>query len=208
MKADRAAVLARSRLPAEAVARLDAVVAELERWTSAINLVSRASLAEVWSRHIADSAQLLPLAPAGARRWVDLGSGGGFPGLVIAILAASERPGLGVTLVESDRRKAAFLLTAARAAGVGVEVKAARAEDLPPLAADVVSARAVAPLPELLALVERHLAPGGVALLPKGSGHAAEVAAARRAWAFDLRTHPSATDPDAAILEIREVARA
>lgn len=174
--------------------------AALAHWNRAINLVAPASLAQAWDRHIRDSAQLWPLAPAGWRHWVDLGSGAGLPGLVIAILARGT-PGR-VTLVEADRRKAAFLQTRIAELGLAARVVAARAEALSPLAGDVVSARALAPLPRLLPLVARHLAPGGVALLPKGRGWATELAQAEAGWTFSAEALPSVTDPDARILRL------
>ncbi len=190
----------------ETLARLAALEALLGRWSARINLVAPSTLAEAWTRHVADSAQLWPLAPRGARRWADLGAGAGFPGLVIAALAA-ERGGPRVTLVESDRRKAAFLGEAARAMGLAVAVLAERAEAAPPQGAEVVSARALAPLPALLPLVARHLAPAGTALLPKGRGWEAEVEAARAAgWRFALDAAPSATDPAARLLRLTEIA--
>lgn len=192
---------------AETMARLDRLVALLARWSQRINLVGRGTLPEVWTRHIADSAQLLALAPPDARLWADLGSGAGFPGLVVAILAQERRPGLRCVLVESDGRKAAFLATAARETGAPATVLARRAEQVAPLSADVVSARALAPLKSLLPLVHRHLAPRGCALLPKGSGAEAELAEALASWRFDVQKHVSATDPAAAVLEIRGLAR-
>ncbi|GGH55362.1 16S rRNA (guanine(527)-N(7))-methyltransferase RsmG [Frigidibacter albus] len=179
----------------------------LVKWNPAINLVSKSSLADLQTRHFADSAQLLALCPPDARRWADLGSGGGFPGLVIAILAAESMPDLAVTLVESDGRKAAFLSAVVRETGLRTSVVADRIESLPPLAADVLSARALAPLSQLLAFAEQHLAPNGRALFPKGATHRSEVAESLADWRFDLREHPSKTDPQAVILEIEGVSR-
>jgi 16S rRNA (guanine527-N7)-methyltransferase len=190
---------------AERLHRLAALVA---RWNPRINLVAPGTLSDLATRHVGDSAQLLPLAPEGARHWADLGAGGGFPGLVVAALAADSRPGLRVTLVESDARKAVFLRQAAREMGLDVAVCDARAETLAPLGADVVSARALAPLPRLLPLVARHLAPGGIALLMKGQGWEAEVEAARaQGWRFAHQALPSATDPAARILRLQAPAR-
>lgn len=188
--------------------RLDSFARTLHDWAPRINLVARSTLDALEERHIADSAQLFALRPVDARHWADLGTGGGFPGLVIAILAAEQAPDLRVTLVESDRRKAAFLAAAARAADVRPTILAERAESLPPLAADVLSARALAPLGRLLAHAERHLAPGGTALFPKGAAHAQEIAEALAAWRFTVQKIPSRTDPSGVVLAIQGVARA
>ncbi len=189
----------------ETEAALAAFAALVRRWTPTINLVAASTLADLDSRHIADSAQLLPLALPGWTHWADLGSGGGFPGLVIAILARG-RADVRITLVESDQRKATFLRTAARELALPVTVHAARAEHLAPLGADVLTARALAPLSQLLPLAHRHLRPGGTALFPKGRRHADEIAEARRSWQFDLTDHPSQTDPEGRILQIERIA--
>lgn len=188
-------------VPRETGARLEAFVATLAAWNSRINLIAPGELGRVWTRHIADSVQLLPLMPTGARRLADLGSGAGFPGLVLAILS-----GIETHLVESDRRKAAFLAEAARLSGALVRVHAVRAEALDPLGADIVTARALAPLPELLPLAHRHLAPGGICLFHKGARAEAELTAAQRGWRMRVERLPSRTDPHATILRLSEVA--
>lgn len=192
----------------ETSARLETYAALLTKWNPAINLVAKSTLADLRSRHFADSAQLLDLAPANARHWADLGSGGGFPGLVVAILAMERRPELRVTLVESDTRKATFLSTVARETGAPVTVHAARIEALPPLGADVLSARALAPLSVLLGFAERHLAQGGTGLFPKGAKAGDELAEALASWTFRMQKHPSQTDSSAVILQIEGVSRA
>lgn len=191
----------------ETMANLHAFEAEVLRWTTAVNLVSRASVEHLWDRHIADSAQVFRVCPPDARCWLDLGSGGGFPGLVVAILARQLQPDLRVTLVESDQRKAAFLRQTAQKLGLDVEVLARRIESLPPQAADVVSARALAPLVDLLKLSAPHMKPDAIALFPKGARHAEEVAEARRLWTFDLETVSSASQTDSALLIIRKLSR-
>ena len=188
--------------------RLEAHLALLEKWNPRINLVSRATLADPWTRHFADSAQLWALRPAGARLWLDLGAGAGFPGLVIAAFAAEQAPGLAVRLVESDQRKAAFLATVARSAGLPAEVVSRRIEDLPPQEADVVSARALAPLGTLLGMVEKHRRPGGIGLFPKGETVHKEIADASALWRFDHNIYPSLTDARAAVVEIGAIERA
>lgn len=199
--------VAHRRVSRETLARLEQYAELLGKWNPAINLVSPSSLKEVWSRHFLDSAQLLDLAPAATTHWVDLGAGGGFPGLVVAILAAEERPELKFTLVESDRRKAAFLAHAAHTLGVGAEVLGDRIESIPPLGADVVSARALAPLDQLLSHAARHMKPGGVAIFPKGARHEEEIRQALEKWRFACEKHRSMTDPEAVVLTVGEIGR-
>lgn len=188
--------------------RLEALLALTRKWNPAINLVSKSSLGDGWSRHVLDSAQLERLAPPTALTWADLGSGGGYPGLVVAALSAETCPLRRVTLVESDQRKATFLREVARQLDLQVQVRAERIEDCPPLAAAVVSARALAPLPALCGLALRHLAPDGVALFLKGRDHATELDQARKIWTFQAQTHPSLTDPQAAVLALSEISHA
>ena len=192
----------------ETLDRLTRYAALLGKWNPTINLVSKSTVPALWSRHFADSAQLLDIAGVSHGTWADLGSGAGFPGLVVAILAAEKHPDLKVTCVESDQRKATFLRTVARDTGTDVTVIADRIETLTPLAADVVSARALAPLPELIGYAERHLAPEGLALFLKGTGQAKEVEQALASWAFRLDTVPSRTDPQSTILKLRSIRRA
>ena len=185
------------------VSRETAALAEyaamLRKWNPAINLVSPTTLDEIEFRHIADSHALVDIASAATGNWVDLGSGGGFPGMVVAIC----RPDLQVILVESDRRKASFLRSVIRETGLkNAAVIADRIESVDPLNAASISARALASLPQLMAYVHRHLHPDGKAWLMKGRNWQAEVAEARETWSFDLVAHPSSTDSEAAILEI------
>ena len=194
-----------SRETLEALHSFEALV---RRWTPAINLVSKSTLDDLWTRHIVDSAQAFSFGPSMAKSWVDLGSGGGFPGLVVAILARELQPDLQVTLVESDLRKATFLRQASQTLKLEVQVRSERIESIAPLAADVLSARALAPLPELLAHAQKHLGGRGVAIFLNGARFAAEIADARKAWAFDVDTQPSLSDADAAILVIRNIHRA
>lgn len=178
----------------------------LVKWNARINLVSRSSLNDFWVRHVADSIQVFRLAPS-AGTWADLGSGGGFPGLIVAILAKVERPDLNVTLIESDQRKSAFLRTVIRETGVFCNVIAERIEQAERQDADIVSARALADLTELLAYSERHLAPGGTALFPKGVTWQKELEMARTQWSFDVEVIESQTMPGAAILKIEGASR-
>jgi len=187
----------------ETLARLGGFVDLLGFWQRRINLVASAEPDAVWRRHVLDSARLLTLLPAGCRTLVDLGSGAGFPGLVLAILGVPE-----VHLVEADRRKAAFLREAARVTGTaGVRVHARRIEDLEPFPADAVTARALAPLPRLLALAEPWLAAGAVGLFPKGREVEAELTEAARSWTMELERLPGAAAPEGCILRIREARR-
>lgn len=203
----RAEALASLDVSRETTARLDTYAELLRKWNPAINLVAKSTIPDLWTRHILDSAQVLGFVQD-VRTWADLGSGGGFPGLVIAILAAEKAPKLHVTLVESDQRKAAFLTAVLRETGVDATVLVTRAEDLEPLNADVVSARALAPLTELLEHAQRHLAAGGTALFPKGARAGTELAESLERWRFSVQKHASVTDPDAVILRIGDIARA
>jgi 16S rRNA (guanine527-N7)-methyltransferase len=184
--------------------RLDVVVAAVDRWQATTNLVAPATLPHIWSRHVVDSAQLVGLAPADAAIWVDLGSGAGFPGLVVAALSPER---VKVHLVESNLKKAAFLREAARAMGIDVAVHALRIERAlaeAAGAADVVSARALAPLPALLGLAEPLLKTGAIGLFPKGRGASVELTQAAECWRFKASLHPSLTDPDARIIRVEE----
>lgn len=199
-------LLVRLNVSRETSERLECFAAVLKKWNPSINLVSRNSLEQLWTRHIVDSIQLFRcVRPAG--HWVDLGSGGGFPGLVVAILAAEECPDLRVTLIESDQRKSAFLRNAAREVGVPCSVIAKRIEQTEPQQADILSARALADLTALLGFAERHLRPDGVALFPKGVTWQKECDAARQQWNFDAEAITSMTEPQAVILKIKGVSR-
>ncbi|MGR3761264.1 16S rRNA (guanine(527)-N(7))-methyltransferase RsmG [Roseobacteraceae bacterium NS-SX3] len=190
----------------ETLDRLECFEGVIRKWNPRINLVSRKSLEDLWMRHIADSVQVFRCADD-PEHWVDIGSGGGFPGLIIALIAASEAPKMRVTLIESDQRKSAFLRTAARECGAVVTVISQRIEQAEPQGANVLSARALADLSLLLEFSERHLHPEGTALFPKGASWKKEVDNARERWRFDAEPIRSLTEPDAVILKIRGVAR-
>lgn len=190
-----------------ALARLVAYAGLIEKWQKAINLVAPKTLPELWSRHFLDSAQLLEHAPKDTTRWLDLGSGGGFPGLVIAALSDAH-----VHLVESDQRKSAFLREAARAMNVSATVHVKRIEAVEPAQLhqamggppEVISARALAPLDELIGLARPLAGPDTVYLFPKGRGAEDELTEARRYWTIPAaETLPSRTDPAAGILRLR-----
>lgn len=189
-------------VPRETQEAIDRYIALLARWNRAVNLVARGDLRSVRDRHIADSLQLVPHIPAHARRGIDLGSGAGFPGLILA--AAT---GIPFDLIESDQRKAAFLREAARVMKAPVAVHAVRIETayVPP--APLVTARALAPLPDLLRLAASFLEPGGVCLFPKGAGVQSELTAAANEWHMEVTRIASSTVPGAGILRISELHR-
>jgi 16S rRNA (guanine527-N7)-methyltransferase len=184
----------------ETLARLEAYAGLLVQWSARINLVGAATLGDLWRRHFLDSAQLIPHIPQGTQSLVDLGSGAGFPGLVLAIAGIR-----GVELVESDSRKCAFLHEAARIAAAPVQIRNMRIEAVPPHVADVVTARGCAPLDRLLPLAQRFIGPGTLCLFPKGERAAQELTASARAWTMDVTCHDSRTDPRGIILCLRRV---
>ena len=219
---DLAAALSISR---ETLDRLKIYAELLEQWQPTINLVAPKSIPDLWLRHIADSAQIEPLAPAGGH-WVDFGAGAGFPGLVVAILRAGKAkagrpepgvagaaPDVAVTLVESDARKCAFLAEVARRTGlkalIPVEILNQRIESAATRAklgqVNILSARAVAALGELLIWSAPLFGPSTVGLFPKGRNAAAEIEAAKAKWTFTAVLHPSRTERDAAVVEIRDL---
>lgn len=192
---------ARTNVSRETLDRLKDFAGLLAEWQGRMNLLGPGEMGDLWWRHMADSAQLAPLAPGQALHWADLGSGAGFPGLVLALLLG-DRPGFQMSLVESNSRKAAFLRESVRITGAPATVLNARAEELPPLGAAVITARALSPLPQLLELLERHCAPGGVGLFLKGKDAGRELTEARKAWRFAVDMLPSQTDPGGTILRI------
>lgn len=187
----------------ETVDLLEAYVDLIVKWSPRINLVSKSSLDAVWQRHIVDSIQVSSTAPQNADTWADLGSGGGLPGIVVSIL----RPETKMTLVESDQRKATFLRTCIHTLGLNAQISSQRIEQVPPLNVTIVSARALAPLPLLLGYASRHLAPDGIAILPKGRKAEQELAEARKTWSFHCTQTPSQTESEAQILRIERITR-
>lgn len=206
---DRQAVLNALNVPRETVQRLDRYVDELRRWQTIKNLVGPATLEEIWSRHLLDSAQLLQHAPPEARIWADLGSGAGLPGLILAILL-HDRPGAKVHLVESNGRKCAFLRHAARVCEAPAIVHPIRIDDslaerIGPV--DVVTARALAPLSQLLDWCNGLWRTGAIGLFPKGQDVEKELTEASKSWRFNADLIPSLTEPKARIVRIKAASR-
>jgi len=190
----------------ETLARLDYYDTMLRKWNPAINLISKSTISALWQRHFHDSAQIYQLIPKKNGHWVDLGSGGGFPGLVLAILAVAD-PTIRFTLVESDQRKSAFLRTAIQELTLNATVITKRIEETEPLEADVLTARALASLDKLLEYTERHLKPEGTAIFPKGEKYKDEIDRAITLWQFDVEEIASKTNPNGAILKIGGITR-
>ncbi len=188
----------------ETMEKLEQFVKLVEKWTVKINLISKPSVPFIWERHIQDSVQLYQHAPAGDH-WVDLGSGGGFPAIVLAVMSQQDGRDTKFTMVESDQRKCVFLRTALRELGVKGEVLNARIEQTPALDADILSARALADLASLIEFADQHLKKNGVALFPKGENWKAEDIDARTIWNYTCDPIPSLTNPAAAILKIKEI---
>ena len=185
----------------ETLSRLKAYADLLADWNARHNLVAKSTLPDLWSRHFLDSAQLAPLVPVEARTLADLGSGAGFPGLVLAVM----RPDLAVTLHDATTKKCAFLQAAAERMGVKVTVRNARLEDLPPRPFDVVTARALAPLPHLLTYAYPFTAPNSVCLFLKGQNLGPELTEAHKYWNMKASQVPSQTEPSAAIVTVRQL---
>lgn len=188
--------------PTDVEAKLVAYAELLRRWNRKINLIGKADEADLERRHIEDSLQLAPLIPEGAGSGIDLGSGGGFPGLVLAIAT-----GIPFTLVEADHRKAAFLREAARVTRTQAEVRPVRMETLTGLQAPLVTARALASVADLLPVLARMLTPDGAALLPKGEGVERELTDVSPEWQMRSERHPSRTRPGAVILKLSHIVR-
>jgi 16S rRNA (guanine527-N7)-methyltransferase len=183
----------------ETAEKLQAYADQVLRWNDVINLVSKNDAKQIWRRHILDSAQLYNKDMA-KHKWIDLGSGGGFPGVVMAIMGAEN-----LTLVESDQRKAAFLREIARNLSLGLTVIPQRVEKIPLQNAKTLTARALASLTQLLPYANTHLAPSGHAIFPKGRTANAELQEAEKYWKFDYVQIPSRIDPESVILIIKNI---
>lgn len=178
------------------------------KWNAKINLVARSTLDDAWRRHVVDSAQVFACADESHMLWLDIGSGGGFPGMVVAILAEHFLPGLHVHLVESDQRKSVFLNHAGRVLGLKIQVSTLRIEDMSPQGACVVSARALASLSQLCSYAAPHLRENGLCAFLKGRNVSGEIEQARKDWSFDLDCRASITEPMASVIFLRRLSRA
>jgi 16S rRNA (guanine527-N7)-methyltransferase len=190
---------AKTNVSRETLARLKAYAGLLTDWNSRHNLVSANSLEDVWRRHFWDSAQLAPLIPKTAKTLADFGSGAGFPGLVLAEML---RDRLAVTLYEATTKKCTFLAAAAEQIKLPVTIHNVRIEYAPPQIFDVITARACAPLPKLLAYAKRFSGPNSVCLLMKGQNMGSELTEAHKSWKMNVRQIPSLTHPSGAVLEV------
>jgi 16S rRNA (guanine527-N7)-methyltransferase len=187
----------------ETLARLKAYAGLLAEWNVRHNLVSARSLEDLWRRHFWDSAQLAPLVTKSAKTLADLGSGAGFPGLVLAEMLRNQ---VAVTLYEATAKKCAFLAAAAERMELAVTIRNVRMEDAPGTGFDVVTARACAPLPQLLGYAQRFTGLNSVCLFLKGQDVGSELTQAHKSWKMNIRQIPSLTDPSGAILEVTELA--
>jgi len=192
----------------ETIDRLVSYEELITKWNPTINLTAKSTLGEIWTRHFLDSAEVFAWANPSEGRWLDLGSGGGFPGVVVAILAKELAPKLSVTCVESDIRKCEFMRTVARNTGVSVGILSRRVQDVPSHNAQIVSARALASLTDLIGMAQRHLAPQGCAIFHKGKSWQDEVDEALETWEFTLEKKDNPTHQDSVILKIGDIQRA
>ena len=191
----------------ETIQDLEILTNLLKKWTKAINLVGKATIDSIWSRHILDSAQLWRLRPDKLDTWVDLGSGGGFPALVLAILAKSDNPSVVFHLIESDERKCAFLKNVSRETLINTHVSNVRVENSKQVKADVVSARALAPVDKLLGLSHGFLTENAFCLFLKGQSCATEVEKAHESWNFCSKIMQSTSNDGGAVLKVWDIQR-
>lgn len=193
---------AKTAVSRETMERLKTYADLLVKWQTRINLVGPDTIPSLWQRHFLDSAQVFPILPQPVHRLVDMGCGAGFPGLVLAIMGVPD-----VHLIESDVRKCAFLREVARVTQTPITIHNTRIEAVAPLGADVVTARALAPLEKLLGWAERHLLPEGHCVFLKGRGVEDELTQACKEWNITSERFPSQTDPSGTILHLKEVCR-
>lgn len=192
----------------ETIQDLDRMVELLKKWNKTINLVGKSTINDVWGRHILDSAQMWAKRPENLKIWVDLGSGGGFPALVLAILAKEKMPDVKFHLIESDARKCAFLRNVSRETSLNTKIHITRIENAEPIKADIVSARALASVDALLGFSQKFMADSAYCLFLKGQACATEVERARESWCFQSEVTESMSDEAGAILKIWNIKRA
>lgn len=180
----------------------------IRKWNPAINLISKKSVDDFWNRHIVDSAQIFPHIPISADRCLDIGSGAGLPGIVLALLSAELSPKRKFVFVEVDQRKATFLREVVRTLGISAGIESCRVETLRPFEADLLTARALAPLSKLLPFAQRHLSKTGVCLFPKGENYLLELDEAKKLFDFEYEVIQSLTDSKAKILKVHGIQNA
>ena len=180
----------------------------VEKWNKSINLISKKTVPEIWNRHILDSAQIFYANKKSFKKWLDMGSGAGFPGLVVAILAQDKNIGGETVLVESDKRKCVFLSTVKRELNLNLSIINNRIESCDSQQADVISARALADLPSLLDLSFNHLSDDTTLIFSKGKSWKEELVAAEKTWNFSWEAVTSITDAKSVVLKIGELSRA
>ncbi len=195
-------------VPRETMEMLNQYQSLLTKWNKKINLVAPSTISNIWHRHFADSAQLWALRGPGVNRWLDIGAGAGFPAMVLAIIAQNKQPEIEFTLVESDQRKCAFLLNVAQNLGLDIIVKAERIENLETQPFDVISARALSSLTNLLEISACFCCDSTICLFPKGNRHELELTQARKTWHIEEHKIPSVTDTESVILRIESFSRA
>lgn len=186
----------------ETIERLELFQDQLIKWNRSINLVSRSTIDQFWDRHVVDSAQLLSFCDHPAKKWVDLGSGGGLPGIVISTILKERSPSTKIVLIESDRRKSSFLLQMKVMLKLNIDVLPKRILDVSCQQTEFVSARALAPLNDLLGFMKHHGHADSIGVFPKGRTYMEEIENAKRRWEFDWEAYTSETDPEAKILKV------
>lgn len=192
-----------ARVSRETMVKLETYHELLVNWQKTINLVAPSTLDEAWARHFVDSAQLYDLAPTVSRKWLDLGSGGGFPGLVVAAIAAEANPNLKMTLVESDIRKCGFMREAARKMNLSVQILTRRIADIPIQSADVISARALSNLATLIDHARPHTTKNTCLLFPKGTSYKDELETIPHDWQINAEIIDSLTNADSVVIRLK-----
>ena len=192
----------------ETIEKLESFQRLLLKWNPSINLVAKPSVEDFWERHIVDSMQIFRFADKSTRSWVDIGSGGGLPGLVVAVMALEKMPNMRTTLIESDKRKSVFLRTVVRELELNAEVVSERIENVSLDTVDIISARALASLNDLFSMCAGLINPDTKMVFLKGRRFGEEIETARLHWGFDVVAHQSITDSESKLLEIGDLKRA